>query len=85
MIDYSLLLVIETSRGMSEQDVESIINKTMIGTGLENRKSLANNDIPGSPERTTFSDINQYQDKKNSNSKETTMYHNLTTKDNSEN
>lgn len=31
LIDYSLLLVIETSKGMSEHDVDSQINQTLIG------------------------------------------------------
>ena len=59
----------------------------MIGTLCEARApALANNDnIPGSPERTTFSDIHKVQDKRNTDSKETTQYNNLTTKDNSEN
>lgn len=32
LIDYSLLLVIEYQKGMSEKDAESQINNTLVGT-----------------------------------------------------
>ena len=72
---------------MSESVVENIINQTQIGTFLDpKRLSNESNGFQntGTPERTTFSDINKIQDKSNSNSKENTLYQNLTTKENSD-